>query len=944
MKKKASGISILLAAVAVAFIVLYPGTRQSDKEAKIPATLSPPFLETAFGVEEDPFARARYEHMLLADPATGEIPDGIKTKALRFSQLLPTSGQYRQMGLARTKERTYIPRGPFNVGGRTRALAMDRSNESTFIAGGVSGGVWRTTNAGTSWTRTTPPDMINSVSHLIQDTRPGRTNTWYFGTGEYSLFNSARGNNSTPYRGDGVFKSTDGGVNWAPLSATVTGDVSRFGSPFQYVYKLAINRENTAEDELYAATIGGIIRSANGGETWQTVLGVNLLDEPDGTDLNSVTIPFFTEISITSDGVKYAAIGTVSNANNSWPRAGLFRSSDGVTWDDITPTGFPVQYRRIVIAPTPSNPRVLYFLVDGTPVNLWRATLLPASGNYIWENLSANIPDFGGRVGEFDSQNGYNMLLEVHPANENIVFVGGTNLYRSTDGFRSSENTAWIGGYSTENNARQYPNHHADQHVLTFFSDPDRMLSGHDGGVSVTNDGLAEEVSWTSLNNGYITSQFFTIDIPRFEYSDLMVGGMQDNGTYLRSAPGENPPWNQVFSGDGSYAQTTSDGTFWYVSAQQGQIYRLTFDSKFSLTGFARVDPAGGGTDVDNGYLFVNPFRLDPVNNNVMFLPGGNVLWRNQNLSQITNGSQEKTSVNWEKLEASRIPEGQITTLDFSVTGERMVLYGNSTGRLFKLTKIAESEVSMEEITDPSFPAGFMSSISIDPSDASRILVTFSNFGIPSVFLSTDGGSSFSDVSGNLEENEDGSGSGPSVRWGQLIPLKGGEMMAIAGTGSGLYVTDQLKTDNTTDWVRESEDVIGFSVVPMLSYNPLDGRVAIATHGNGVFETFLSDIEVVEKPSNEERFSVGAPYPNPFATKVMIPMEIPSTQIVKAVVYNAAGQPIKTLVWGTQFEGPASLSWDGTNVTGTRAAEGIYFCRVLLESGGEKTVRLIFTP
>jgi len=917
----------------------FTGSTSSPRFLPPAASTDLPYSATSVDIEEDPGARARYEHMLLADPS-GKIPPGIRHKEVAFSKSLITRQDLLKKKGARTKERTYIPRGPFNVGGRTRALAIDRSNENTIIAGGVSGGIWRSGNEGGSWVRVTPPDMINSVSCLVQDLRPGELNTWYFGTGEYSVFNSARANNATPYRGDGIYKSTDGGLTWAPLSATVSGNTATFGSPFQYVYKIALNNANTARDEIYAATVGGVIQSLDGGETWTTVLGVDLLNEAAGADLNNRSYPFFSEIAINGAGTKYAAIGSVANTGNDWQGAGLFTSEDGKQWREITPTGFPEQFRRVVITPSPTDDRVMYVLADAAKTNLWKATFLPGGGS-LWQDLSGNIPDFGGRVGEFNTQNGYNMLLEIHPEDEKVIFLGGTNLYRSDDGFTTAQNTFWIGGYDTSNTARQYPDHHADQHVLGFYQgDKNKLLSGHDGGISMTTNGLADEVKWVSLNNGYITSQFFTIDIPKFETSGLIVGGMQDNGTYLKSAPGELPAWNQIFSGDGSYCQTTPDGTFWYVSAQLGQIYRLTFNSTYQLTGYARIDPIGGGLDPDNGYLFVNPFRLDPINSNIMYLAGGNTLWKNSNLSQITNGSQNKTGANWSKLSKTKVPEGQITSLDLSITGERQLLYGNSTGQLFKITELETPGMKVGEITSPLFPKAFLSAISIDPSNSQHCLIVFSNYGIPSLFFSGDGGQTFEDVSGNLEENPDGTGNGPSVRWAQLIPLQGGRLMGIAGTSTGLYVAEELNGNQTT-WTREGVDLIGFAVVPMLSYDPLDGRLAIATHGNGVFETFIEGHQSVEKPEQNLSFTTSAPYPNPFHDVIHIPLEIPSTQIIRAFVYDASGKPVKALVWGTQFGGNSTLTWDGTNVTGTPVADGVYFCRIQLETGSEKTVRLM---
>ncbi len=933
------GFVVLLAAALLLY--LPPATEPTAGLQPPPSEILPiPFIPSSLGIEEDPYARLTYEHMLLANPATGNISADMRKKELTFSKQIKMISALRSARGSRMKANTFVARGPFNVGGRTRAIGIDKTNEKTILAGGVSGGMWRSTNEGITWTRTTAPDIINSISCLTQDSRPGKTNVWYFGTGEFSLFNSARANNATPYRGDGIYKSVDGGLTWEALAATVTSRSSRFGSPFQYVYKLAINDHNMAEDELYAATVGGIYRSVNGGESWALTLGVDLLSEPEGTDLNDRTYPYFTDVAVALNGDIFAAIGTLTNGNSKSSVAGIYHSADGLEWTKITSPGFPEDFRRVVITPSPASEREVYFLVDAATPNLWKASWSTALERFQWANLSDNIPDFGGRVGEFDTQNGYNMVLAIHPENEDVIFVGGTNLYRSTDAFRTANNTSWIGGYDSKNTARQYPGHHADQHLLAFYAgNADVMLSAHDGGISRTQNNLASEVSWVSLNNGYVTSQFFTVDIPRFESSNLIVGGMQDNGTYLRSAPGENPPWDQIFTGDGAYCQTTPEGTFWYVSAQMAQIYRLTFNTRQQLTGYARVDPVNGGNASDNGYLFINPFRLDPLNSNIMYLAGGNVIWRNSNLSQITNGSQQKTALNWEKLGASTISEGQITAMDISADPEPVLFYGNSTGKVYKLAGLHNKEYIAAELTSPIFPQAFVSCISLNPSDPQKMLVTFSNYEVPSIFYSDDGGATFSDIGKNLEENPDGTGNGPSVRWGQLIPTANGKTMAVVGTSTGLYVNDAL--EDNLEWGKEDNEGIGNSVIPMLSYNPSDGRLVVATHGNGVFETYISNFMPVEKPTLEAPFSAGPAYPNPFVSEVKIPLSIPSKQIVRAIVHDAAGRPIKTLVWGTQFEGGTTISWDGTNVTGTPVIDGFYYCRIELESGAEKAVRFI---
>ncbi|MCH8286041.1 hypothetical protein IIB79_05865, partial [candidate division KSB1 bacterium] len=166
---------------------------------------------SSIGTADDPDARARYEWMRTRNPRTNEIPPNIRARELAYASTLPTKENYievlRKSGSSENVQiLDWVPRGPFNVGGRTRALAIDVTNENIILAGGVSGGMWRSTNGGETWTKTTSPDQLHSVSSIVQDTHPGKTNIWYVGTGELRG-NSARGRGA-PYRGDGVFKST----------------------------------------------------------------------------------------------------------------------------------------------------------------------------------------------------------------------------------------------------------------------------------------------------------------------------------------------------------------------------------------------------------------------------------------------------------------------------------------------------------------------------------------------------------------------------------------------------------------------------------------------------------------------------------------------------------------------------------------------------------------
>ena len=134
-----------------------------------------------------------------------------------------------------------MKRGPYNVGGRTRALAIDVTDENIILAGGVSGGVWRSTDGGSSWTKTTGSSYLHSVTSLSQDTRSGQESTWYYVTGE--LIGNSASEGGASYAGNGVYKSTDGGLNWTLLTST-SSSITEFDSYFDYNWRVAVNPTN----------------------------------------------------------------------------------------------------------------------------------------------------------------------------------------------------------------------------------------------------------------------------------------------------------------------------------------------------------------------------------------------------------------------------------------------------------------------------------------------------------------------------------------------------------------------------------------------------------------------------------------------------------------------------------------------------------------------------
>jgi hypothetical protein len=760
-------------------------------------------------VGDDAQLRRLYELELLKDPATGQIPEDIRKKELAFAERMSQGLNQRAGGKNARVIEDWRARGPYNVGGRTRALAIDLDDENTILAGGVSGGMWRSEDGGLTWTKTTGTSEIQSVTAIVQDPRPGFHNVWYYSTGE-RIGNSAGGGGAF-FGGNGIYKSTDGAHTWSILP--VTADNRPQGNtPFDLTFNLAIH---PATGDLYAATWNGVHRTTDGGISFTQVIA-------GGNDV-------WTDVMVTPGGALY-----VTFDSDGVPNKGVFRSTDGTTWTNITPAGYPAVYGRAVLGYTPTDENIVYVFADGGgPGFLWRYT---HGAGTAWTNLTANMPAFGGSVGNLNTQGGYNMVIKVHPTNPNIVFMGATNLYRSPTGFTSRTGMAWIGGYSPLNDVSIYPNQHPDHHALIFYpSNPSRALSGNDGGVQYTDDILAsnpnpQPVLWTSRNNGYLTTQPYAISLITDGTGDQLMAGFQDNGTWSTSSPDLLTHWSEEFGGDGSYNAYADNGLTRYVSAQTGNIYRLNYLSADAPGGdyvsFARITPAGA-----TGFAFITPFVLDPNNDNTMYLPAGGRIWRNDNLDAVPIFSNAPTSVNWTNLANSQVATGNVTALAVSRMPANRLYYGTNTGLVYRIDNANIGDQPKTDIsTGKGLPPGFVNCITVDPANADRVFVVFSSYNIRSVFYSGNGGTTWTDISSNLEETPAGTGSGPSTRW---LAIEGNSDRYYLGTSTGLYSTVTLNGESTV-WTREDEDGMGNVVVPQVRTRE-DGFVAVATHGNGVF-------------------------------------------------------------------------------------------------------------
>ncbi|HNS16800.1 MAG TPA: T9SS type A sorting domain-containing protein [Bacteroidales bacterium] len=841
---------------------------------------------------------AEYQFQKLRDPATDRIPPNIRSRELSFASRLPVA--------ATSREQDWIWRGPNNIGGRMLCIALDVDDESHLLAGSASGGMWHSTDAGQSWKKTTSPDAEQSATCIVQDRRAGKHHIWYYGTGE--LLSTTNRNISTNVRtvgiGNGIFKSTDNGASWVPLASTQGGSPEVLNEIFQGVWRIATDPVSTDKDIVYAACYGAIMRSENGGATWQVVLG----DLPNKS--------FCTDIAITSDGILYALLSGYGWGVEPPDKAGIWRSANGISWTNITPTGFPADNRVSRLALAPSNNNVMYVFTesqstDMAPFNgyantvntFWKMTWDAEADTAIWEDRTPGMKGAGnGDINSFPNSfvvyGGYTFTMGVKPDNENVVFIGGLNVYRSENGFADSLQTTYIGGYPFDMDSLH--GLHPDEHGIAFLhSDPSVMFLANDGGIYVTQDCMADSMdnSWTRLNYKLTTTQFYSVAIDHGAANDdWILGGLQDNNWYYSVTEDPSELWFDIdICYDGFATCVADDWEYCVISAYSGNIWTSQFDDDMHTknifyqlpdTLLAYYDPVMGSNSL---FPFYQNFALDPNTNEIFYLPTVTSIWRKDDMKAASYDTSLR-NVGWTHL--SNVDIGQASDISYiavSTSPPNRLYYGTSLGKLFRLDDAHTGNPVPVDITGDDFPPNaFLAFIDIDPEDADHAMVVFSNYGVQSLFHTTDGGATWTAVGGNLEEHPDGSGSGPSVRCSKKV-VRDGQDAVFVGTSVGLYSTNELKGDSTI-WVKEGASSIGNVIVDMIDSRSSDGFMAVGTHGNGVYSKHFEPTAGIGVPILKSSLTLVRIFPNPAHGTAQVEISCETSQALEIHLYNSGGK------------------------------------------------------
>jgi hypothetical protein len=684
---------------------------------------------------------------------------------------------------------------------------------------------------------------------------------------------------------------------------------------FQGVWRIVADPVRMDKDIVYAACYGAIMRSEDGGVSWEVALG----------DLENKS--FATDLAITSDGILYAALSSFCLSVQPPNKAGIWRSENGINWTKITPAGFPQDNRVTRLALAPSNEQLMYVFTESQSPDLnpfngytntvntfWKMAWNAVADSAVWENRTQGMPGGGdGNINNFPYSlvvyGGYCFTMGVKPDNENVVFLGGMNMYRSANGFADTLMTTYIGGYPYDMDSLHQL--HPDQHAIAFLpTDAQSMFMANDGGIYFTADCMADNspLSWERLNNKLTTTQFYSIAIDHGSSGDdWVLGGLQDNNWYYTVTDDPTEFWFNIdICYDGFATCVAPNWEYCVISAYSGNIWTSRFDDDMHTidifqqlpdTLLKYYDPVMGSNAL---FPFYQNFAVDPNNYETFYLPTIASIWRKDNLKDAAYDTSLR-NLGWNHLSNVNVgTAAEISYLAVSSVPANRLYYGTSLGKVFRLDNAHTGNPIPYEITGSNFPVNaFVACIDIDVENADKLMVTFSNYGVQSLFHSIDGGTTWTSAGGNLEEFPDGSGVGPSIRCTKKLTYQGKKII-FAGTSCGLYSTTELKGDSTV-WLKEGAASIGNVIVDMIEARQTDGFIAIGTHGNGVYSAYYNPMAEVKEAS--DLISSVRNYPNPFRDKSTVEYMLKQSGNVLIQVTDISGKKVLTVFNGKQQAG-----------------------------------------
>jgi hypothetical protein len=751
---------------------------------------------------DGPMEAAKFENMITMDPALGRVPkerlitalDQTRTSRITASAFISAYGSWTERGpytdaVGPSNGNTRPNNGTASVtAGRIRAILVDAADATgkTVFTAGVDGGIWKTTDitaAIPNWSPVNDNLSNLAITSMCQD--PTNANTMYAATGEAF-------SNGDFVNGVGVFKSTDHGVNWSLLSSTAT-------------FKLCSKILCDASGNVYVSTVGisaalGLQRSVNGGSTWVSI--------------NPFATSRVMDFEISSTGTLHVSAGQFNTLTaNGGYKYTTNPAAATPTWQNAA-TAFTYPGGLIERTELACSGNTVYATISDATNAVITSVAKSTDGGANWNTVTltaANQTDLNGST--TSGQAWYAQGLAIDPSNANNVIVGGLKLLKSTDGGATfSKISEWVG------NTGQYV--HADIHNITWYDNGNKLLVGCDGGIHFSSD---KGTTINDRNSGLRIKQFFSVAVHPSS-TNYFLAGAQDNGTHQLNGAGLTSSV-EVTGGDGAYTAIDQDQPAYQFGSYVYQTYRRSINSG---AGWSSVNfytgTNGSASDFGN---FINVFRYDNTNNIIYAAAqAGNFFrWTNPQTQASGNyfaGGSPFWPATASQVSLTALNGSSVLAVTVSPTINDRVYFGTAGGRVCYAdgaSTIASGSAGTSISTG--LPAAAVSCIAFGTTE-NNMMVSYTNYGISNIWVSSNGGTSWTAIDGNLPDMP--------VRWVMFAP--GDNTKAIIATETGVWLTQSINAAATT-WI--SSPTFPAVRTDMLQYRAVDQMVVAATHGRGLW-------------------------------------------------------------------------------------------------------------